>query len=226
MARKFYSNKFKYEVIMAYQNEDHTLNEICLKYKVHRTTVYDWMEKFEKSGLSGLENSKTEKRYSKELKESAVRDYLSGEYSQREVIRMHGISGAGVLHKWIRKYNGHRELKDTGKGRSNSMTKGRKTTLEERTQIAIHCIDNERDYQSTAEKYEVSYQQVYQWVKKYEAGGSDALKDGRGKRKEELELSPEDKVKLEMKKLERENERLKTENLFLKKLEEIERRRR
>jgi len=226
MAYKLYTNKFKYEVIMAYQSEDYTLNELCLKYEVDRTTVYDWMEKFEKAGLSGLEKSRTVKQYSKELKVSAVRDYLSGEYSQREVVRRYGISSKTVFLKWIEKYNSHRALKDTGKGRSHSMTRGRKTTLEERIQISTHCINNEKDYQSTAEIYGVSYSQVYQWVRKFEAGGTAALKDGRGRKKEELELSPEEKINLEMKKLESENERLKAENAFLKKLEEIERRRR
>ncbi|WP_207225836.1 helix-turn-helix domain-containing protein, partial [Aeribacillus pallidus] len=32
--------------------------------------------------------------------------------------------------------------------------------------------------------YEVSYQQVYQWVKKYENGGEEALKDKRGRKKD------------------------------------------
>ncbi|MEF7561335.1 helix-turn-helix domain-containing protein, partial [Bacillus thuringiensis] len=73
--------------------------------------------------------------------------------------------------------------------------------------------------------YDVSYQQVYQWVKKYNNGGDEALKDRRGRKKEEQELSPEEKMKVEMKKLERENERLRAENAFLKKLEELERRR-
>ncbi len=45
-------------------------------------------------------------------------------------------------------------------------------------------------------------------------------------KKKKLNLTPEEKIKLEMKKLERENERLRAENAFLKKLEEIERRRR
>ena len=105
------------------------------------------------------------------------------------------------------------------------MTKGRKTTWEERIQIVLDCLGNGKDYQGTAETYEVSYQQVYQWVKKYEDGGDEALKDKRGRKKEEAELTPEEKIKLQMKKLERENERLRAENLFLKKLEEIERRR-
>ncbi|PKG21520.1 hypothetical protein, partial [Niallia nealsonii] len=58
-----------------------------------------------------------------------------------------------------------------------------------------------------------------------EDGGDEALKDQRGRKKEEVELTLEEKVRLEMKRLERENERLRAENLFLKKLEEIERRR-
>jgi len=105
------------------------------------------------------------------------------------------------------------------------MTKGRKTTWDERIRIVLDCLDNGKDYQVTAETYKVSYQQVYQWVKKYEAGGDEALKDKRGRNKVEAELSPEEKIQLEMKRLERENERLRAENLFLKKLEELERRR-
>jgi hypothetical protein len=44
-------------------------------------------------------------------------------------------------------------------------------------------------------------------------------------KKEAAHLTPEEKINRQMKKLERENERLRAENLFLKKLEEIERRR-
>ena len=165
------------------------------------------------------------KVYSKELKESAVRDYLSGEYSQNEIIRKYEISSRSVLQKWIKKYNSHRELKDTGIRRTNSMTKGRKTTFEERIQIVHDALKNGKNYQETAEKYEVSYQQVYQWVNKYEADGWDALSDRRGRSKSEEELTPEEKMQLEMSRIEKENERLRAENAFLKKLEEIERRR-
>ncbi|WP_196775398.1 hypothetical protein [Clostridium saccharobutylicum] len=46
-----------------------------------------------------------------------------------------------------------------------------------------------------------------------------------GEKKPASDLTPEDRIKLEMKKLEAENERLRAENAFLKKLEELERRR-
>jgi transposase len=42
-------------------------------------------------------------------------------------------------------------------------------------------LENGKDYQNTAKKHEVSYQQVYHWVKKYETGGAEALKDRCGK---------------------------------------------
>ena len=105
------------------------------------------------------------------------------------------------------------------------MTKGRKTTWKERIEIVQDALENEKNYQQTAENHQVSYQQVYQWVRKYEDGGWDALKDRRGRSKNEDELTPEEKTKLEIRRIKKENERLRAENAFLKKLEEIERRR-
>jgi transposase len=225
VSNKFYSTEFKYEVIMAYKSGEYSLTETYSKYKISKITLYNWMERFEKGGLEGLSDSKVWKVYSKELKESAVRDYLSGEYSQNEIIRKYEISSRGVLQQWIKKYNGHRELKATGIRRTYSMTKGRKTTFEERIEIVQDALENGKNYQETAEKYQVSYQQVYQWVRKYEADGWDALSDRRGRSKSVEELTLGEKMKLEMRRIEKENERLRAENAFLKKLEEIERRR-
>ncbi|QPQ36279.1 MULTISPECIES: helix-turn-helix domain-containing protein [unclassified Lysinibacillus] len=102
------------------------------------------------------------------------------------------------------------------------MPKGRKTTLDERIQIVLFCLKNDNNYQLTANTYQVSYQQVYQWVKKYEAGDEQSLKDKRGRNKEEHERTVEEQFKVEIKQLEHENERLRTENALLKKLEELE----
>ena len=40
------------------------------------------------------------------------------------------------------------------------MTKGRKTTYEERVEIVKYCIEHQNNYAETAQKYQVSYQQV------------------------------------------------------------------
>jgi transposase len=223
MSEKSFSPEFKLKVLKEYHDRDCSVNELCKKYNITKTTLRRWRLQYKHNGGSGL--TRSHKKYSKQLKEAAVRDYLSGEYSLFDIVFKYNISTDTVLRKWIKSYNSHRELKDSPKGMSNSMTK-RKTTLEERIQIVLYCLEHNKNYQLAAETYEVSYQQVYQWVKKYEVGGEDALHDKRGRNKDEQELTAEEKFKLEMKRLERENERLRAENAFLKKLEEIERRRR
>lgn len=88
-----------------------------------------------------------------------------------EVVRKYKISSHSVLHKWIKIYNSHTGLKGTRKRMGNSMTKGRSTKLEERLEIVKYCIENGKDYNQTAQRFKVSYQQVYQWVKKYIENG-------------------------------------------------------
>lgn len=224
MSKRSRSLEEKLQIIKALEDGNYSVSELNVIYQVNKDSIYDWVYKYEKYGVDGLKESPTQKRYSTEQKLIAVKDYLSGEYSIRGVIRKYDIPSSHTLRSWIKKYNSHRELKDTSKGRLSSMTKGRKTTWNERIRIVEDCLENGKDYQRTAEIHEISYQQVYQWVKKFEDGGDEALKDKRGRKKEESELSPEEKVQLEIKRLERENERLRAENLFLKKLEEIERR--
>lgn len=226
MARSNHSKDEKLAVLRFLHKGQKTISELATIFQVSYKTIEEWNYKYEIDGEIGLEESTSWNPYSKELKLAAVQDYLSGQYSLKEVTRKYKISDKSVLRNWIQKYNSHRELKDTGKGMTNSMTNKRTTTLEERIQIVNYCLEHQKNYQLAAETYEVSYQQVYQWVKKFEANGEEALQDKRGRKKEEQELTAEEKFKLEMKRLERENERLRAENAFLKKLEELERRNR
>lgn len=215
----------KLKILMEYEEGLGSISSITYKYGISEYIFRHWRYRYEKYGIDGLKNSETYKHYSKELKEQAVLEYLSGENSKEEIINKYEISSRSVLSRWIKRYNSHRELKDTGKGMSKSMTKGRTTTLEERIEIVKYCIDNNKNYKLTAEMFNVSYQQVYVWVRKFEIGGEDALVDRRGKNKLESELTEEDKIKLAMKRIEKENERLRAENAFLKKLQELEGRR-
>ena len=223
--RTKYTTEEKYEILNEYDIGTENIKEIANKYKINRITFYNWKYNYDKYGINGLTELKTFKRYSKELKELAVKDYISGEFSQREVVNKYKISNISVLQRWTKKYNGHREIKATPKGMSQSMTKGRVTSLKERVEIVYYCTAHSNDYQQAAEVYNVSYQQVYKWVKKYKSGGENLLKDRRGKNKPEEEITPEDRINFSIKIFKVENERLKAENAFLKKLEELERER-
>jgi len=194
------------------------------KFGVNRTTLQKWQRSYKLWGYEGLGHRSRYKSYSAELKLQAVKDYLEGKLSQYQIIDKYEIASTKQLYNWIKKYNGHMRL-STYTGGTKTMTKGRSTTWQERIDIVLYCLANGQDYTNTAKQFQVSYQQVYGWVRKYETGGQDALQDGRGRTKAPEELTEADQQKLAMKKLEYENERLRTENAFLKKLQEFERRR-
>ncbi len=220
-----YSAQEKLAILQELEEGKKTLLYVASKYDISKTTLKRWRHRYELYGYEGLKIRNYKTGYSAELKLQAVLDYLSGNYSQYQIIDKYKIASRTQLIRWINQYNSHSSLKSYKDGGARAMTKGRVTNWKERIDIVLYCLSHNHDYQNTSETYQVSYQQVYQWVKKYEDGGEDALKDGRGRKKAPEELSEADRQKLAMKKLEYENERLKAENALLKKLQELEGRR-
>ncbi|AKA69593.1 helix-turn-helix domain-containing protein [Clostridium scatologenes] len=215
----------KLNAIEDYLSGKRSISQICRDMKIYNTSFYEWLQKYKMFGAEALTNVKKNKYYPETVKQQAVKDYLDGRTSLREICRQYEISSNSILRQWIKKYNGHEMIKSHNMRGDKSMTKGRKTTFEERVNIVSFCIANNYNYQIAADKFQVSYQQVYAWVKKYEEYGSESLSDQRGKRKSPNEMSETEKLAVQLKLLEAENNRLKMENDFLKKLDEIERRR-
>ena len=219
-----YENKLK--AVLEYLNENTTQTDIAKKYNVSVASFQIWIRKYKSEGEDGLKPSATYKKYNKETKYSAVLDYLNGVASQEEICKKYRISSKTQLQRWILWYNGHNELNDSPSGGKKLMTKARKTTFDERIEIVEFCIENDKNYALTMEKYSVSYQQIYLWVRKYEQKGIDGLIDGRGKAKAESDLTELDRLKAQNQILEAEKKRLEMEVNVLKKLQEVERRRR
>ncbi|PTL37490.1 transposase [Alkalicoccus saliphilus] len=183
-----------------------------------------WIQKYQTSGPSGLQPKKTWKPYPEAVKSRAVDDFLQGRGSQWDICKTYHLSSPSVLRRWIRAYTEGKNDPSPRKGRS-PMTNGRPTTFKERLEIVRAALARDKDYQHTAEAYEVSYQQVYSWVRKYEAQGETGLQDRRGKNLESREaLTDEEKLKQRIRELEHRTQYLETENGLLKKWKEIERR--
>ena len=128
-----------------------------------------------------------------------------------------------LLQNWISWYNNGKDFKErTRSGRGITMNKGRKTTQEERVEIVAFCIEHGKDYGLAMEKYSVSYQQIYSWVRKYEAKGVEGLTDRRGKAKPEDALTETDKLRMENKILQAKIKDQEMEIKMLKKLKELE----
>jgi transposase-like protein len=212
--------KLKY-VLRCIEGKD-SINHTATMIGINSESLRQWIHNYQSLGINGLSTTSKNSSYSTSLKEMAVKDYLNGVGSQSDICKKYGIRSTKPLRDWVMKYNSHEGLKASGTGGMLIMTNGRKTTYDERVEIVKYCIEHQNNYAETAQKYKVSYQQVYTWTSKYENDGVEVLQDRRGKRKDENEMSQLEKLKAQNRLLEAENRRKQMEIDFLKKLNEIE----
>lgn len=199
-------------------------SKIIYEYGITKSTFYTWVSLYKSRGPEGLVPAVNARKYSSELKEKVVDEYLQGS-SLQLLCEKYNISNHSIVQKWIKKYNNHETFKPQNKG-GGCMVKGRDTTLNERKEIVAYCISHNKNYMECIAKFGVSYQQIYIWVKKYEQSGVEGLEDKRGKRKPEETLTELERAQREIKALQEENRLLRLKEEFLKKVKEIERRRR
>ena len=197
--------------------------EAARRVGVDESSIRAWIAKYKSEGSYGLWQTEKNRVYSEELKLQAVTEYLAGSESLREICKKYRIRAKTQLRAWIKVYNSGRNFKKMSGG--SRMKNTRKTTQEERVRIAKECIENGDNYGEIAIKYQVSYQNVYSWVKKYRELGEAGLEDRRGQRTAQQEpRTEEEKLRIKVAQLEHELYLTKMERDLLKKLEEIERR--
>ena len=192
----------KEQACLDYINGNRSSAEICNCLHISTRTIQDWAAIYKKHGILGLTKKTKNRSYSKEFKMELVKKYISGEASSVDLAHQYDIS-SGLLRNWIRMYNANIELKDYNPKQGVYMAKARrKTTIDERKEIVNYCIEHNRNYKETAALYNVSYSQVYSWMKKYDSDGEEGLIDKRGHHKLDDEVD-------ELERLRRENVRLK-----------------
>lgn len=229
MSKKKYSKEFKLSLIRKHIDEGISRYQLEKENGLCFGMIRDWLAAYEARGEDGLEkHNSMNYRYSAEFKQQVVDEYLAGGISARKLSIKHGILAESTVLTWIKQYNNHEELTDSRpEGEGYLMAKGiksRKTTQKERVEIIEYCIANSNNYALTAKEFNCSYNQVYDWVKKYKEKGIDGLADRRGRSKPIEELSEVEKLKAENRILKEQMKKQQMEIDLLKKLEEIERR--
>ena len=182
-----------------------------------------WVKKYRNQGAIAFVKRAGNASYSKEFKTSCVRAVLCGEGSIDDIIAKYNISSRSVLQRWIKRYNDHMELKDYDPKREVYMAGARrKTSLSERKKIVEYCLSHGKNYKDAAARYDVSYSQVYDWVRKYVAGGEDGLIDRRGHHKTDDEVDETERLRRENQRLKRQLEEQERLVYFLKKWRALE----
>ncbi len=199
-----YTAEQKIQACEDYLYSVRSISQICIDLGMsskNGMTIYKWVDKYKIWGSEAFISLSKNKSYMKEFKIQAVEEYISGMSSVREIVAKYNIGSKSMLERWILLYNTNRELKDYNPKQEVYMANaGRKTTIEERKEIVKYCIKHNCNYKETASIYDVSYSQVYSWVKKYNTNGEEALTDKRGHHKtddevDELELLRREKGK-------------------------------
>lgn len=224
MPRNKILKEHKLDAVIKILDGKSSISSMAKKLQVSYTAVESWIRIYQSIGVNAFDNTKNQ-TYSVELKLQAVTEYLSGKGSLDTICKKFKIKSKSQLRRWISKYNNHEKLKSYSGGTGKIMEKGRKTTFEERIDIVKDYIESGTSYEEIAEKYGISYQQIYQWVRKYQEHGIDSLQDRRGKRKALENMTEIDRLRAELKMEQAKVKHLELENRVLKKLKEIERRR-
>ena len=224
MPRNKYTPEEKVAIVEAWLNGTESAADLKKKRGVTDGRLREWILQYKANGIKAFIPQRQNNAYSEETKLKAVTDYLNGEGSTKVISTKYGLRSDRQLRNWIKVYNSGRGFRHKMSGGSR-MKEVRPTTVEERIQIAKDCIANGENYGETALKFNVSYQQVYQWVKKYKEKGEAGLEDRRGKRlKDQTPRTREEELEIEVARLKHELYMTQMERDLLKKLDEIERR--
>ena len=223
MAKSPHTPEWRAMVAQEYLDGKASSFDLARKYQVNHRTVLRWAFRYQENGIFAFLSGKSNKRYTSDFKTKCVELYITGQMSVDQIVAKYNISDMSVLMSWIKKYNSNMELKDYDPKQEVYMASARrKTTIDERKQIVAYCVEHSYDYKGTAAKYDVSYGQVYTWVKKYNANGEDGLQDKRGHHKQDEELSELELLRRENLRLKRKLQEQEMEVELLKKLKEFE----
>ena len=200
-----------------------SLYEAARRLGVAKKSVREWVARYQNGGPLAFAKQEHNIVYPESIKRVAAEEYLSGNGSLLKIAAKYGLRSSSQLRDWIKVYNSGKDFKQKMSGGSH-MKQGRETTQEERIAIAKECIENDNNYGEIAVKYNVSYQQVYTWVKRYKKLGEAGLEDRRGKRIIQQEPRTElEKARQEIAILKRKLYLAEVERDLLKKLDELER---
>ena len=132
MGRKArYSAEEKISAVQEYLDGKGSMKTIAQRLGIAFQSFKQWVKNYEAMGIDAFKTNHN-KHYSKAEKEQAVAAYLAGEGSHMEICQKFKILSTSQLRSWIKKYNGHEELKASRMGDTGIMTKGRKTAFNER----------------------------------------------------------------------------------------------
>jgi transposase len=160
-------------------------------------------------------------KYTKEFKQTVVHDYLSSHEGYRNVSRRHGMANRSLLERWVVAYEIH--------GDAGLSPKRSRYDAAFKLSVLQHMWENRLSITETAAKFDIRrHSTVGDWERAHREGGVKALTPSLPKRRPKQMTIPTTKPavpagedKRSREELLAENEHLRMEVAYLKKLEAL-----
>lgn len=159
-----YTKEVKLQAILDYDKGKKSIIQLCNELDCAHTSIWDWMHGYRSQGEDFFDN-KTNKAYTEKLKLTVIKGYLLKKDSSYYLAKKYRTHSKLIVLNLVSKYNKGMGIKDYNPKPEVYKTKARKTTFEERVEIAKYCINNYDGFKGTVDKYNTPYSLVYQFIR-------------------------------------------------------------
>lgn len=150
--------------------------------------------------------------YSNKVKQEIVKKYMSG-YGSTKLMKEYDIKGSATILNWVRIFN------ESGINGLNNLDTKTYFSTSDKMRVIKWLIKYHASYPETAHHFHIRHPTIiWSWYQKYLISGEKGLMS----RKEYSQMNSNPKTDAEkLKQVEKENELLRAENAYLKKLDAL-----
>jgi transposase len=180
-----YSPELKLEATRAYCEGKGSMDDICQKFGIRaKNTLRNWIAQYTVEGNLAFFPNRKKGRYDPEVKLQAVKAYIGGEGSLKEISKRFGLRDSSVLRRWLAQYENEGETAFVAERKKANYTP------ELKIQAVTAYRSGEGSQQKICRRFGVrGVSQLRVWLAQYEAEGEAAFETEKRR-----EYSPELKL--------------------------------
>lgn len=170
-----YSPELKLEAARAYCDGKGSMDDICQKFGIGaKNTLQIWIAQYTAEGNLAFISNRKKKCYEPEIKLQAVKAYLKGEGSLKEISQRFSLRDSSILRRWLAQYE--------NEGETAFLAERKKAEYAPELKIrAVTAYRNgEGSQQKICKRFGIrGVAQLRVWLAQYEAEGEAAFEAGR-----------------------------------------------
>ena len=166
-----YEPELKLEAVQAYCSGKGSLDDICQRFGIrNKITLQNWIAQYTAEGELAFFPNRKRKRYEPEVKLQAVKTYLCGEGSLKEIGLRFGLRDNSILRRWLAQY----EMEGETAFLTNREKSNYRPELKKEAVLAYR--NGEGSQQNICKKFGIrGVAQLRVWLAQYEAEGEAAF---------------------------------------------------